>query len=316
MQAYQACPRLHQISYVKGYRPVEKSYALDWGTLLHTALEAWWLSHAAGRPDSALEAARVAIHDADAPDLDKAKARIVMAGYDTSWSAAMVDYEVLAVEAEFRYPARDFDLGGKIDGIIRHKPSNRILLLEHKNTSSDFDVTSDYWRKLRMEPQVSQYFRGARSLGYEINGCLWDVLRRPEQKLYLATPEAARKYTKATAKEPSRLYAGQRENDETLEEFEQRLTDLICSAPADWYARQEIVRLPEELEAFDDDVMAIASDCVRAADPDRHEPRSPGSCHRYGRPCDFLPVCSRYGSLDDESKYRKITHMHEELTNV
>lgn len=310
MQAFQACQRLHQISYVRGYRPVAKSYALDWGTLMHKALEAWWLMHGSNRPEHALEAASVAIHDSDAPDLDKVKARVLMAGYDARWSGAMADYDVIAVEQEFRYPARDYDLGGKIDGIIRQRSTGRVFLLEHKNTSSDFGVSSDYWRKLRMEPQISQYVRGARALGYEVNGCLWDVLRRPEQKPYQAKPEASRKYTKE-----GKLYANQRAEDETPEEYAARLTELICASPQDWYARQEVVRLPEEMEAFDDDVMAIAQDCVRAVDPFHHAPRNPGSCHRFNRPCEYLPVCSGAGSLDDESLYRRSENNgHEELS--
>lgn len=318
MSAFQTCQRLHQISYVRGYRPVEKSYALDWGTLMHSALEAWWKAYKEGPPHTGpLPGALRAIASSNATDLDKAKARIVMIAYDLRWAGAMENYEVLAVEQEFRYPARDWDLGGKIDGIIRQRSTGRVLLLEHKNTKADFSATSSYWTDLRMEPQVSQYVRGARALGYEVAGCLWDVLRRPEIKPLKATPEADRKYTKATKTEPSRLYKGQRETDETVEEFEARLTELIAASPQDWFARQEVVRLPEELKEFDDDVMAIAEDCVRAADPFHHAPRSHRACNSYGRPCPFKPVCGGYGSLDDESLYRKAENAgHEELSNV
>jgi len=42
-------------------------------------------------------------------------------------------------------------------------------------------------------------------------------------------------------------------------------------------------------------------------------PRRPSQCFNYGR-CSFYPVCSRMGTLDDESQYRKATKKNEELS--
>ena len=36
------CPRKEQLQYQLGYRPVETAEGLDFGTLIHAALEAWW----------------------------------------------------------------------------------------------------------------------------------------------------------------------------------------------------------------------------------------------------------------------------------
>lgn len=310
MRTLQTCQRLHQIQYVLGYRPIERSYALDWGTLMHKLLEAWWKAYQAGRPGAALSDAFESLDTAEADDLDKAKARVVMAGYDARWAPAMADIEVLAVEQEFNYDSgRGYNLAGKIDGIIRRQGQE--LILEHKNTSADFGPGESYWTKLRMEPQVSQYFRGAVSLGYQPTGCLWDVIRRPEIKPFKATPEASRKYTK-----DGRLYANQRASDETPEEFTDRLLQQISNSPEDWYARQVVVRLQDELTQFDRDVQALADDCVRAVDEAHHAPRNPDACAKFGRTCEFFPVCSGAGSLDDEVRYRKAYTMNEELTNV
>lgn len=308
MRAFQTCQRLHQISYVLGYRPIERSYALDWGTLMHKLLEAWWTSWMEGNDGKQLDRALWLLDTLEADDLDKAKARVVMAGYDARWAPAMADIEVLAVEQEFNYDSgRGYNLAGKIDGIIRR--GGQTLILEHKNTSADFGPADSYWTKLRMEPQVSQYFRGAVSLGYEPTGCLWDVIRRPEIKPYKATPEASRKFTKE-----GKLYANQRAADETPEEYAERLTQLVCSDPANWYARQIVVRLQDELEEFDRDTQALADGCVQAAaDEFHHAPRNPDSCAKYGRVCEYFPVCSGAGSLSDESRYRKVYNTHEEL---
>ncbi len=302
MRAYQACPRLHQIQYVLGYRPIERSYALDWGTLLHKLLEAWWKAYQAGGPmppRAALDRALALLDTLEADEWDKAKARVVMAGYDARWSTQ--DFEVLAVEQEFSYDSgRGYKLAGKIDGIIRR--AGQVLILEHKNTSSDFGPADSYWTKLRMEPQVSQYFRGAQSLGYDPAGCLWDVLRRPEIKPYKKTANV--KYRK-----DGHPNANQRLADETVEEFSDRLAGLISASPEEWYARRTVVRLQDELEEFDRDVEAVADSCLQLG----HAPRNTDSCSRFGRTCEFHPVCSGAGSLDDESRYRKVYNTHEEL---
>lgn len=314
MAAQLACPRLHQISYVRGYRPVEAGHAIDFGTLGHGAQEHYWNAHKEERPHEALDRAVGFLQTSDAADLDKVKLKVLMIGYDLRWSAAMKDFKILFVEKEFRYPAIDaagndlgYDLAGKIDIGYEQISTGRMLLGDHKFTSADFGPGSDYLQKLRLDTQISQYFRGARALGYEPVGFLYDMIRRPDLKLYRATKDI--KY-----RQDGKPYANQRLADETLEEFEQRLTELIAASPNDFFARQEVVRLPEELAAFDDDVRAVAADCVRAVDPFHHAPRNPGACHRFGRPCSFLPVCGGYGSLDDESLYRKAENNgHEEL---
>jgi hypothetical protein len=55
-------------------------------------------------------------------------------------------------------------LGGKLDVLVRDQDS-RALIIEHKTSSEDLGPGSDYWRRLRMDPQISTYFVGARALG-------------------------------------------------------------------------------------------------------------------------------------------------------
>jgi hypothetical protein len=303
--AYRTCPRLHQIQYVLGYRPVEQSYPLVWGTLLHALLEIWWLAWKDGNGADALEWALKYLAGVEDP-YEAAKARAVITGYDLRWASAMVDIEVLAVEQEFRYDSgRGYHLGGKIDAII--KQAGKVLLVEHKNTSADLSAGSSYWPKLRMDSQASMYLRGAKALGYEPEGILWDALTRPDLRPYKATPVESRKYTKAGA-----LYANQREADETPEEFGAR---IAASITPESYARAVVVRLPDELEEFDRDLQYLAGMCVQDSDEFAHTPRNPDACNRYGGTCAFFDVCSGSGTLNDERKFRKLDSVHPELDN-
>ena len=55
------CPRLHDLTYCRGYRPVVESESMAWGSLLHAALEAWWKAHQRGEALLALADAEAAL---------------------------------------------------------------------------------------------------------------------------------------------------------------------------------------------------------------------------------------------------------------
>jgi hypothetical protein len=318
LRVYQTCQRLEYYQYQLGYRPIERSRPLEFGTLGHEAEQEWWKCHKDGHADKALDSALEVIRAADVDEFEQARLIVLMTAYDLRWAPAMRDIEVLFVEQEFRFAARDFDFGGKIDVGIRYRKwantpfAGKEGVGEHKFTSADLSPASDYWRGLRLEPQVSHYFRGMRSMGFNPEFCLWDAIRRPEIKALQATPEEDRIIcTRGPRK--GLLRKNQRENDETPEEHGARLAQMIAESPDDWFARQIVVRLPHELQAFEDDTMALAEDMIR---PDRHAPRNPDACRKFGRPCAFMRVCDGDGSLDDTSLFQKSENIHPELQEV
>jgi hypothetical protein len=97
----------------------------------------------------------------------------MLRGYDARWLEDTVLYDVLAVEEEFSTPlvnpetgsaSRTWTLGGKVDAIVREKATGRVLLVEHKTTSEAIGPGSEYWRRLRIDAQVSIYFDGAAAI--------------------------------------------------------------------------------------------------------------------------------------------------------
>lgn len=317
MAAFRGCERLHQIRYVRGYRPLVVREELAFGTLMHAGLEGWWTSWIAGTELHA-EAAIGYMLKARTPNIDDAtfaKAETVMLAYDTVWTPSMADVEVLAVEAQFNAPLflasgrpmPGVRQGGMIDVLIR-KPDGLVYMVEHKTTGSDITPGSAYWAKLRMEPQVSMYHEGARALGYELAGCIYDVLVRPKHSLLKATPAETRKYTKE-----GKLYANQRDQDETAEEFRSRLVAVIAEDPKRWFARADVVRLDTELEDFREDVRETARRIRTATRQKTPAPRNPDYCHKFGRACEFWDVCTGTADLDDETRFRKVENVHEEL---
>jgi hypothetical protein len=332
MKAYNACRRLHHLKYELGYRPVEDREASEFGTIFHAGLEAWYLAFAKGVPLLALQAALEALVEAAKgathfDEVSAAKAELLMIGYHARWADSMAEFQVIAVERKFttHLPvpanakrARGLRVAGKIDVLVRKLADGTNWNVEHKTTTADLTPGSTYWQRLRMDTQVSVYFEGAESLGYPLTGCLYDVISKPQQRPYKATPVEQRKYTKekrdkaGNITEPSRLYANLREFDETMDEFKGRMAAEIAAAPEAFFQRPEVVRLESELDASRRDTYETAL-MMRDTGNKGMAPRNPDACHMYGRACDFYEVCCGAAELEDESKFKRLDTVHPEL---
>lgn len=287
-----------------------KAAALRFGTLFHVALNAWW-----GCNGDALEKLVAAWRAIDAQEgecdpFEIIKAKCLILGYTARWGNE--GYETLAVELQFRLEVGAFDIGGAIDAVV--KRGGRVRNVEHKTTSSDISVGSDYWRHVvALDPQVSTYMFAAHALGYEPVDTLYDVVRKPTIVPFVATPEDLRKYTRPTKAEPiPRLYANQRETDETPEEFGDRLIEDIIARPAFYFQRMPIVRLDNDNEEHAKDVHGTAA-MIEFATERGVWPRTPTACERFGRLCEYHDVCSGITTIDDNSRFVTKEYPHEEL---
>ena len=312
MRSFNACRRLHSIKYELGYRSLAKSDNLSFGTLIHTGLEAWWKS------GGSLPAALSAMQDkpGDASEVDMAKATVLLTGYDARWLPELADLEVLGVEVEFKTriinpatgcPMRDLEVAGKLDVLVRRRSTGKVWFVEHKTSSEDLAAGSTYWQRLRMDPQVSVYHNGVKALGHDAEGCIYDVLSKFGERPKLATPMDKRKYTK-----DGKLYAAQRENDETVAEFSSMIAEKMAECPDSHFGRAEVVRTELELMESQKDVHATAL-MIRDEERLGRAPRNPGNCFLYSRTCEFFDVCSGCGSLDDEIMFKKLDNLHPEL---
>lgn len=319
---YQLCPRKHHYKYDMLMRSVWVSESLRFGSLWHRGMQAWWEgAHAELTP---LESAVAAMRKVDPRDGVPDPVQLIiceelLALYDARWSSE--PYEVLEVEKVFEtpminpetgVPSRTYVAGGKMDAIVRDVRDFRMLVVEHKTSSEDISPGSEYWQRLTLNSQVSDYFAGGRSLGYDIEACLYDVVLKPKLRPLLATPLESRKYTKATKTEPSRLYAAQRENDETLDEFRLRLREHLLQNPEQWFVRGIVARTEEDERDAAFDSWNIGKQIAESARLNRH-PRNPNSCNVYHRMCEFFGVCTRTASLEDETLFRVAETAHEEL---
>ena len=222
-----------------------------------------------------------------------------------------------------------------------------IYVVEHKTTSLEIGAGSSYWRRLTLDSQISNYQVGARSLGHEPIGVIYDVIRKPQIRPLEATLPEKREYTKpkdrgckeCKKKNPAplphvelvderevacvdgrivtdpggKLYANMRETNETPEEFAVRLRADIGSDPDKYFQRGDLVRLEEEEKDAARDTWELARQ-IRDAQLANRWPRNPDACDAYGSFCQYFPVCSGEASIDDPNRYRNADHAHEELS--
>ena len=266
--AFRRCPRYHAHVYLDRYEvPPSAPQAL--GTAVHAQLARLWSG-------AAIELTGDAIADA------------LLAGYVAHWGRPAP----CAVEVPFDCPLPSVDLLAvhetlRLAGTIDALDFSLGAIVEHKTASS---IDEDYWARIAMDSQISQYVIGAESLGAHVTSVIYDVIRTPALRPLLATPETSRKHTK-----DGKLYAAQRDQDETPEEFADRVRLDIAARPEHYFQRRTFVRTAAQLSAHLRSIWEWADLIMtdsRAQNTD--------ACTRFGT-CPFFHSCS----TGSEPDYRR-----------
>src|SRR6185295_18040174 len=146
LETFNRCQRLHHIQYNLGYRTLAPREAMDFGSLFHTGLDAWWKSYKDGVEMVALSNAIAAMNEYRSinvtaiDDAAAAKAEILMKAYDVRWASSMVEWDVLGIEVEFVVVVpgrRRLRVAGKLDKLLRKRVDGSIWFAEHKTSGAD-----------------------------------------------------------------------------------------------------------------------------------------------------------------------------------
>ena len=305
-KTFHRCQREHLYAYRLGVRPLPVLDPLRVSALVHAGVRAWWVAAGKNLPrEEWLRAAHARIATFQEDPFDHVRAEELLTGYDARWSDPSIN--LLGVQVTFDMPllnpatgaaSRTYRAGGTISALIR-TVDGAVYVVEHRTSSEDVSPGSDYWRRLRLDAKVSTLFAGARTLGHEVTGCLYDVIGRVRLQPYEATAPEARKY-----KKDGTLYANQRDQAETREEFRLRVREHIAANPERYFVRDVVARTDEDERdaAFD---MWQTARSIADAERMQRFPRNDQACVRWGRTCPYFAVCSREASLDDVSLYRR-----------
>lgn len=300
---FASCHRAFKFCYEDLKRPIKTSDALNFGTAMHSMLEGYWNGKVPMLPamdDSYQEMTLLALFE----------------GYQKRWlESDRMTYETIGTEMRFDAPlmnpetggvSKTFHLSGKIDALAKEKTTGKVVIVEHKTTGQDIGPGSDYWRKLPIDGQVSGYYCGAEALGHQASTCLYDVIRKPTIKPLKATPEDKRKYNKDGS-----LSKACRENDETPDEWYERLSADIEIRPDYYYARIEISRSDNDLLEYLFDMWAVSREIADAQRMNRWS-RNPQACSVY-ETCEYFGVCTGEQDIDDVTLFRTAERANEEL---
>ncbi len=287
------CPREHRYRYGM-LLASPGGAAADFGTLVHRLLEHLYRTG-----------------DLDLGGVTDAKARALVIAYDAHWPK----HETLEVEREFSYDLEGHTIAGKLDAVIRDD-GGRVWIVEHKTTSRDAEIGSAYWQRLTLDLQCSIYMDGARSLGYDPAGVIYDVLRVPRHSQLSASDPIKMTKGKRAADgswiEEPKPYAGQRLRAETVEEFEDRLLDVIAKDVGDYLLRSQVVRLEHELVPMRRDIVDWIS-IARVRDALGLYPRNPSACMRGAMMCPYFSACT--GNAETLAIWPRKERAHVELAH-
>lgn len=273
---------------------------------------------------NALQLALASIAETPAEPLDRAKAEALMRGYDARWREAGYVCEDKEVQFchELQNPAtgrksRRWRMAGKYDGLVSKDGDG--WLLEHKTTSDDLSPESTYWKQLAIDSQVSHYMLARWQEGQRLVGTLYDVIRKPTIN--------PKKLTKGDQQAflAGRTYYGVRFDDtfvvewqrdvearETPEMYGARLThDCTVERPEWYFQRREIPRLDRDILEYAGELWEVGQQVSAARKSGVHY-RNSGACAMFGRPCEFLGICSGYDTPDSDRWQPR--QLHSELT--
>lgn len=253
------CLRAYYYSHELKLRATSESLALTWGSGLHDGLKAW-------RTERTMDAALLAILPAcnGMDPYEAVKLQATMAAYcrhydgdDTVFTHVEQQFDLPLTNPETNGVSRTYRKAGKIDAI-----DDRPRVWESKSTKESVKPDSEYWMRLRLDPQITYYTQACRDMGIDITGIVYDVVRKPQQRVsQVATLDSAgmkividangdRVFNK-DGKPRQSPDANQGYTvvgrDETPDEYGERIYADMVAEPESYFGRREVARCDDEL---------------------------------------------------------------------
>lgn len=273
ISAFRQCPRKARLRYIDGLVPRERDKAMYFGSLIHAALEGFYMLS----PDEDRTAAAIErIDSSDADEAVRRHARCMMYGYGQAYR----DENVLPcmVETTFLHDWPMGSLAGKPDMVA--EVDGAVALVEHKTASS---MTGSYLEKLWMDSQILLYTAALRAKAIPVESIIYNVLLKSAIRL---------------------------KKNETPEEFGQRL--YAAYQDRKMFHREVITPTDSAVErALTDaaDTIELWQHCQER----NNFPRNTGSCYgNYGSPCAYLFICRGENPDMVMGEYEIVTP-HDEL---
>lgn len=323
-KCWNSCRRRYYFQYLLGIRRAHQSEPLRMGSMWHTGVG---LYESGSTIEDALQAVRQAYADGRCPpyltpeeyQTEEEKVVAMVHAHYLRYKddqilgsiAVEVPFVLPIINPETGRPTPSFKDAGMIDRIAK-LPDETTAIIERKTTSESISPDSPYWKALRNDPQISRYFRAARTLGHDVTKVVYDVIKKP-----LIRPKVVAKADRAIATANGSYFGlkltGICPEQESPTMYGARLLADMQARPDFYFARNEIARTDGDLEEFANDQWQTQQEIRQAMNNGRFY-RNPSACLEPFN-CDYLDVCSEL-HRDPEtipSGFRRIERVHEEL---
>lgn len=287
IECFMSCRRQYWFRYIQKLRPLRRETPLTMGSAVHSGQEYLFKCCVDSPIDrDALRETVLGEYSAD---------ELALAGTDPlvaiemvmAWDKAVEwreKWKFLEVEPKLRVPAgTGRRLIVRFDGVVQDRKTKTKYILEHKTIKGRVDDRR--LNHLLWDTQASVYVLAARETGHDVAGIIYNFMPKPTFTKALATPSDKRKY-----KKDGTLYSNMREDDETDEEYMQRVRDWYTENMFDpTFFRQHIVmRNKNQVEMMVNQVKMIASD-IRACERAGTFYMNPAACKILS--CPYQQVC-------------------------
>lgn len=326
MTAMKTCARKHYLAYELGIRRDTDSQPLRMGSAVHVGVDVFYASGLQAAVDAIRQNyATLPGYIRDEKDVTdwlvecETCVRLVC-GYAWRWSESQTP--VISSEQHFLIPLDGLPDGWALAGKIDREHDEQTIG-ELKTTSDSIDgIECDYWDRLRIDQQISQYVIAARESRPETNQVLYDVIRKPaispknplhglnaEQKAMLADGWY---YNEQFTQEEICAAVGAKK--ESARMYGARLNADISERPDFYYQRRTVPRLEADLDEFRREACQLAAmiDWCREHDA---WPRNTNACvHPYK--CEYRSIC--FNNIDPLGElpagYIRAENVHPELS--
>jgi hypothetical protein len=303
VKCFKQCRKKYQLEYIEELKPIKTPKALELGTLYHKGLELLLAKVDIDNINGELEVYQRNVCIESMVDYDPIPVGIAIEMIQTFYrESGYQEWNIDGIERKFEvttgYGKR---LVGKIDAIINFEGKN--FLIEHKTTACWASDGNEYLHNLLWDEQPTNYLYAAQQLDLpKIDGVFYCIVEKPTIKPLLATPMEKRKY-----KQDGSIYANQREEDETPEEYLKRV--------ATWYAEKPrlhlhfVYRTPQEIKNQIEDLNLVFKDMAECEKNETYY-RNPGACSILD--CPYRPKCLE-NAPDTDCLFIKKKARNEEL---
>jgi hypothetical protein len=286
-------------------------------------------------PNQFTDAAGAGMETITITDAATAKAAALFLGWTRAFRPVLEEHDVLEVESEFSFPllnpeteapSKTFLEAGKIDGVLRHKTSGIVKVLEHKTTSESIEPDSSYWPRLVMDTQISKYLLSLRSRGMDANQVVYDVIHKPAYKLgsvplldedglKIVQDQFGNRITTKDGKKwrqtgDTELGYAVLSRPETPQELFDRTFSEISQRPDRYYVQRDIASSDADLLEYMNDAWSQSQQILWFRRRNLW-PRNPSACTQFST-CEFFELCSGRSTVDG-IRFAEKPEKHAEL---